>query len=964
MQKTNGSPLNAFPFVIIIILISSRGAYASENVLSLERMGAGAPGGWKVSLENAQWTPAPEPGPLGAGAARVSFQGKGRLELVGPAKALPAGTSFAAALWVRSKPAGAMIAFDLRDNENEKPIALHGETVATGEWQLIRTQEILPPSVTGHYYLELTASGTDATVYLDGLWLGSVDGPLDDSWRPATQEAGVVLEPVAPWGVVNGNAEQRVRARVCGVTRPGRQILLRATNTLGTFSDLPAVPIDGNGFCEKEIPITDAVAHPFGMLRVEGHVVDALGKPVSTTCETLLARAPEPLPGPMPESYFGVHVSLREPDLEAVARLGYKWCRIHDASAITKWGYVEPEPGNWIWHDDEVDLARKHGLSILGMFDTAPAWETGAEDSGYFQVCHAPKDIGKWREYVRQMTGHYAGRIDAWEVWNEPWDMMRFFQGGTPFLYVDLLKTAWEEAKAVNPGATIVGINTYPSFWEDMVLASGAYPFYDKLSWHRYDPAMLGRPGDGISRVARRLETIQRAVGGTPKPILCSEGGPDVGRYHGSFFSFAEPGLWGPWDEGADRYARFCLSAIAAGNERYIAYSVHSAPRHGWLTHNMIEPQYLLKPMHLAMAALAYFVDGAPYAGRLVPAPGISAHLFTHSQPRSFAATPCTVAVLHSDGVESISLPRPIPEGVRCFDRWANPLDTPPTEAARGLVYLVAEGEDIVADLQDALSAPPGEAPVASTPDALLDALVRALTTGTPPLWTLCSVQGSALFTTGTNGPVAETRATLQSAEAGRCVFSLPVDTSLVSKSFRNAQSFIVCLASLQSGDRSWTLSLNAAQDAPETPWKLLSLTLLPEAAEKGVSLDAAALQPVRVWDACLREGKTDPLYATLYDGPCSMGAATRNGEYMVFTRADYLVTMLKTVLMWGSAGNTPVALDTAAFGTDLAIAAGTWDISSLAFGMGRYTIVATLIHTSQGWRLASLCVGPDERPE
>ena len=259
------------------------------------------------------------------------------------------------------------------------------------------------------------------------------------------------------------------------------------------------------------------------MLRVEARVIDNTGLPVSNTGETLLARAPEPLPGPMPESYFGVHVRLCDPDLEAVSKLGYNWCRIHDASAITKWGYVEPEPGHWIWHDEEVDLAKKHGMRILGQFDTAPAWATGSEEGGYFQVCHAPKDIGKWGEYVRQITGHYAGRIDEWEVWNEPWDMMRFFQGGTPFLYVDLLKAAYEEAKAVNPNARIVGINTYPSFWEDIVLASGAYPWYDKLSWHRYDPDMLGRPGDGISRVAQRLDTIQRAVGGTPKPMLCSE---------------------------------------------------------------------------------------------------------------------------------------------------------------------------------------------------------------------------------------------------------------------------------------------------------------------------------------------------------------------------------------------------------------------------------------------------------
>lgn len=961
MLKRCRPPKNLPAGLVLLLFLCMVNARSVENVLSLERMGAGVPGGWKLEQEHCVWTPEPEPGPLGAGAAHIRFDGESSMRLISPAKALPAGKRFTAALWVRSEPAGATLSFAVRDNENEKPLALRKNATTSAEWQCLLTGETLPPSVTGHYYYELEAHGTDCTLFLDGLWLGAVEEPPDAAWRPPIHPAGVVLEPVAPWGVVTGNAPHLIRARVCGVTPPGARLSLHATNILGETADLPAITLDISGLWEQEIPVTHPVAEPFGMLRVEACVTDHAGLPLSNTCETLLARAPEPLPGPMPESYFGMHVRLCEPDLEAVSRLGYKWCRIHDASSITKWGYVEPEPGQWIWHDKEVELARQHNLCILGMFDTAPAWETGAEEGGYFQVCHAPKDIGKWREYVRQMTDHYAGRIDEWEVWNEPWDMTRFFQGGTPFIYVDLLKAAYEEAKAVNPRARIVGINTYPSFWEDIVLASGAYPYYDKLSWHRYDPAMLGGPGDGISRVAQRLDAIQRAVGGAPKPILCSEGGPDIGCYHGSFFSFAEPDLYGPWEEGADRYARFMLSAIAAGNERYIAYSVHNAPRHGRLTHMMMEPQFLLKPMHLTAAALAHFADGAPYAGRLTPAPGISAHLFNHHDPRAFSSGPCTVAALHSDGIESVPLPRAIPEGMRCYDRWANPLPEAPREATRGIVYLVAEGDDASAALRDALSGTSTETDLSPAPEEVFDTVLQTLTTGTPPLWTLFSVQGSAAYTVGANGPVAATRSSLQKSGDERSAFELPENTVVLSKSIRNAQAFIVGLASLEADNKPWSLSFNAVQDAPGAAWKLLSLTLLPPTLETGMAADAEALKPLRVWDAALRDGKTTPLYSTLYDGPCSMAAATRNGEYMVFTRADYLVAMLKTVVMWGSVGNAPVLLDTTALGDTLALAAGTWDLSSLALGMGRYTVAATLIQTPSGWKLASLCIGPEE---
>ena len=91
------------------------------------------------------------------------------------------------------------------------------------------------------------------------------------------------------------------------------------------------------------------------------------------------------------------------------------------------------------------------------------------------------------------------------------------------------------------------------------------------------------------------------------------------------------------------------------------------------------------------------------------------------------------------------------------------------------------------------------------------------------------------------------------------------------------------------------------------------------------------------------------------------MAATTRNGEYVVFTRGDYLVSMLKTVAMWGSIGGTPLMLDTVALGPDLALALGNWNLSSLALGVGPYTVAATLLHVPGGWKLAALCIGPNE---
>ena len=688
---------------VLVCMVAANGLAGGQDptppasLLSLCRMGAGSPAGWNVSGDNFTWEvegsgeeQAHGSRPfVSRGAARIRFGKGGRLTLESPARLLRSGAAHSLQVWLRSSPPGARLQLCISDNDSKGGPCVEQRFTARETWTPAWLHEVLPAAVKGRYYVTLAAQGDDTTLWLDGLWLGETEDPPAPDRRPAGYAAGVVLEPTAPWGLVTGDALLEVRARVAGVTEAGAVLDLRAVHTNGQSARLPPVPLDHSGFWEGAFEIAGEIAEPFGMIRVEAAVLDAQGEVLSPTSETLLARAP--VPGPCPESPFGVHVSLREPDVEAVAKLGYKWCRIHDASKVTKWAYVEPEPGQWTWYDEDIALARKHGLCILGLLDGSPPWESGTTKEGYFRIYGAPRNMDNWRAYVRSTVSHYAGTIDAWEVWNEPWDMQRFFHGGTPQLYVALLAAAYEEAKAANPGCTVVGIDTYPPLWEKVVLAMGAYPHYDVLSWHRYDPGLHGRPNDAIARVAERLRKEQAAYG-SPKPLLCSEGGPDVAHFHGSFFSFADPAIVGDWSRGGDQYARMFLSAIEAGNQRFIAYSMHNAPRHGQPIHMMIEPGYLLRPMHLTLAALAHFIEGADFEKRLAPAQDITALVFRQANARPYSPVPSTVVVLFADGEESEALPVAIPREVRCFDRWGNPAPTP-GDAVRSPTYLVAAGE-------------------------------------------------------------------------------------------------------------------------------------------------------------------------------------------------------------------------------------------------------------------------------
>lgn len=923
------------------------------SLLGMDRMGAGVPGGWKTSGENYSWTAETEPGPLGAGAARIEFKGAGVVELSSPACAMPEGMSCAVAVWARSVPAGGSIKIAVRDNDGEESVLFEKSVALTDAWQLATVKGTLSGALKGRYYLRFEARGSDSSVWVDGLWAGEVEGPMDGNWKPATRPAGVVLRPVTPWGLVTGEEPMRVSASVVGVKDKGAMLALRTIHTTGVTADLPSIPLDDSGIWQGEFEVGGDVAKPYGMLRVEATVVSADGKPLSAMSETLLARAPEPVPGPLSESPFGVHVLLREPDVAVAAKLGFKWCRIHDADATTKWGHAEPEPGKWVWQDDKIKMVRSYGLSIVGMLDSAPPWESGTDEKGYFAIYHAPKNVDNWRNYVRQMVGHYAGAIDQWEVWNEPWDMFRFFNGGSPQLYAELLKTAYAEAKAVNPKATIIGIDTYPPFWENAVLSMDTYSSYDLMSWHRYDPTLNGRPGDAVSRVAKRLVEAQ-AKYGTPKPILCTEGGPDVSVFHGSFFSFADPVMTGDWSDGADRLPRMYLSMLAAGSQRFILYSIHGTTRYGQLTHNIVEPGQLLRPCHLGVAAFAHFVEGAKYEGRLVPVHDVSAHVFSQPNKRAFADAPCTVVALIADGAENEDLPISLPANVRCFDRWANPC-VPPSQATRGITYLVATGAD-QDTLKKALDGKP-ETGLGREIEALLKATVNSLTQGTPALWTLFSAQSAIAVSGGSEGYVAATRAMLKKDPALTSRFRLPQVTIMNSVDIQDAGEFRLGSIDLTQEANKWTLSFSAVQDGPGNSWRFISLALIPNAPADDAARQVIAGE-LEVWAKSMREAQIRELYGHLYDGPCALGASTLNGEYFMFNRAEQLMAMMNTAILWGRAQKSEMTCGRIDVAGPVATVLGRWDLQSLAFGSAQYPVAATLVKTDKGWKTIALCTG------
>jgi hypothetical protein len=199
---------------------------------------------------------------------------------------------------------------------------------------------------------------------------------------------------------------------------------------------------------------------------------------------------------------------------------------------FVSWRALEPTrgalAGDIARYDDAVNRLRALGISTYFVVLQTPAWATssGAAD--------APPPPAAYADFLLRLAAHFRGRVQAYEVWNEP-DFPAFWRGGaSPADYAALLRAAYPAVKAGDPGAR-VGIgglvgNDY-TFLGYLYLA-GAKGSFDFVGVHT-DNDCNGDPRQAIrdvgGRIARFAFTGYREVrqtmlaNGEDKPIWMSE---------------------------------------------------------------------------------------------------------------------------------------------------------------------------------------------------------------------------------------------------------------------------------------------------------------------------------------------------------------------------------------------------------------------------------------------------------
>jgi len=215
--------------------------------------------------------------------------------------------------------------------------------------------------------------------------------------------------------------------------------------------------------------------------------------------------------------------------LDKMAAAGVQWVRIDtawDGMEDTAKGARNP------WYIGMVDFcvneARARGLKVLITLWLTPSW---ARPAGSTSDRVAPTNPQDYADFARWAASHWRGRVQAWEVWNEP-DLTEHFNG-TFDQYAALLSAAYPAFKAGDPNALVVmgAPSSNDDDWMRRLYAAGDGSSFDVLATHPYQG--LGNappeyPDDGHRWWFTHLPAVRQVMienGDAAKPIWFTEFG-------------------------------------------------------------------------------------------------------------------------------------------------------------------------------------------------------------------------------------------------------------------------------------------------------------------------------------------------------------------------------------------------------------------------------------------------------
>jgi hypothetical protein len=151
---------------------------------------------------------------------------------------------------------------------------------------------------------------------------------------------------------------------------------------------------------------------------------------------------------------------IAERDLALVEEMDFNWIKQSFA-----WRDIESiEKGKYDWWrpDKIVDAAEEADLNLLIRIDRQPFWsqEPGAD----LKENIPPADFDDFGDFCGILAERYQGRIDAYQVWNEP-NLSREWgdRPPDPAEYTELLRVCYQAIKEADPDAVVISAGLAPT---------------------------------------------------------------------------------------------------------------------------------------------------------------------------------------------------------------------------------------------------------------------------------------------------------------------------------------------------------------------------------------------------------------------------------------------------------------------------------------------------------------------
>ncbi|MCX5700082.1 MAG: beta-galactosidase [Candidatus Omnitrophica bacterium] len=149
------------------------------------------------------------------------------------------------------------------------------------------------------------------------------------------------------------------------------------------------------------------------------------------------------------------------------------------------WQDIEPSEGEFDFdkYDQIVELLNENNIQILGLLNYSASWASASKDWN----C-PPQNNEVFVKYAVKVIKRYKGKVNYWEVWNEPDSAVYWSNQDGLKSYCSLLKDVYIAAKKVNPDCKILngglahGLSSINRLYDN-----GAKNYFDILNLHFFE---------------------------------------------------------------------------------------------------------------------------------------------------------------------------------------------------------------------------------------------------------------------------------------------------------------------------------------------------------------------------------------------------------------------------------------------------------------------------------------------